>query len=216
MQTIFRQQGKLAYLSAVEVDKSKDLAESVKKAVSNPLYSYSIKGAKGLLFNITGARDLSLTEVNYISKSISGAVNKGAKIIFGISQKEKFSDKIRIVILATGCGGFTQTGGSQDAVKEEKTKVKTKKSGGQKRKKAKILKEKKPKVLVKPAQGKAVSAPQPKEPLAEDSPLVPEGQVEVRVRRSALDIKKETEATEQELLEEESFWEIPAFLRKRN
>jgi len=100
--TILAGRGKLAYLNTIEI-KEPHREEAIKKVISSPLYSYTIKGARGILYNIVGGRFLQLSDVSRISGIVSDLVNKNAKIIFGIDQQKKYEDKIRITLLATGC-----------------------------------------------------------------------------------------------------------------
>ncbi len=96
---------KLAYLSTTVIEKEEeDAKEIVKKATSNPLYPYKIDGARGILFNITGGENLALAEISAISKEISDFTEGSAKVIFGVSQKQNFKNKMKISLLATGCG----------------------------------------------------------------------------------------------------------------
>ena len=104
LRTILVDSGRLAYLNTAKVMKKNDgAAEAIEKVLNSPLYSYGVRGANGILLNIAGERDLELSEVNQISKTISELANKEAKIIFGISQSKKYSDFIQITLLATGC-----------------------------------------------------------------------------------------------------------------
>ncbi len=104
LKTVLSGRGKLAYLNTIEIeDLQKE--EAVKKVTSTPFYPYTIKGARGILYNIVGGKALQLSEVSRISRIISDSVNKNAKIIFGINQSPKYQNKIRITLLATGCGG---------------------------------------------------------------------------------------------------------------
>jgi len=103
LKTILAGRGRLAYLNTIEIGEfSKE--EAAKKVISTPLYPYNIKGARGILYNIVGGRTLQLSEVSQISKIISDSVNKNAKIIFGVSQSQKYQNKVKITLLATGCG----------------------------------------------------------------------------------------------------------------
>ncbi len=103
LRTILAGRGRLAYLNTVEIEEPKK-EEAAKKVISTPLYSYTVKGAKGVLYNVVGGKTLQLSEVSQISRIISDSVNKNAKIIFGISQSSQYQNKIRITLLATGCG----------------------------------------------------------------------------------------------------------------
>ncbi len=102
LRTILSGRGKLAYLKTVEIEEL-EKEEAAKKLISSRLYPYTIKGARGIIYNIVGGKTLQLSEVSQISKIISSSLNKNAKIIFGISQSQKKKDKIDLTILATGC-----------------------------------------------------------------------------------------------------------------
>jgi len=96
--------GRLAYLNTFSLSRKEGAAkEVVEKALTSPLYPYGIKGAKGVLFNIVGEKELSLEEVSQISQTISETVNPEAKIIFGISPCRKYQNVIKTTIFATGC-----------------------------------------------------------------------------------------------------------------
>lgn len=103
--TILEGRGRLTYLNIVETPRKEGAIRDLTTGVLNsPLYPYTIRGARGVLFNIAGEKELSLSDVNQISKTISELVNPEAKIIFGISHNKKYSHIIKTVLLATGCG----------------------------------------------------------------------------------------------------------------
>ncbi len=108
LKTILGGRGRLTYLNTIEIE-DPDKENVVKKVTSSPLYSYTIKGARRILYNIIGGKMLQLSEVSQLSKIISDSINKNAKIIFGINQDQKYQGKIKITLLATGCGikGFS-------------------------------------------------------------------------------------------------------------
>ena len=72
-----------------------------KKAISSPLLDISIEGARGVLFNIVGGPDLSMTEIDEAATIISKTVDPDADIIFGAVIDEKMLDQIKITIIAT-------------------------------------------------------------------------------------------------------------------
>ena len=77
--------------------------EAARRALSSPLLDISCKGAKGVLFNVSGGKDISLTEVNEIAKSITREVSSEAKVIFGAIQDEKLpKGEIKVTVIATG------------------------------------------------------------------------------------------------------------------
>jgi cell division protein FtsZ len=71
-------------------------------AVSSPLLDIAIDGAKGVLFNITGGPDMTMTEVDEAAQIISEAADADANIIFGAAIDEKLVDQMRITVIATG------------------------------------------------------------------------------------------------------------------
>ena len=79
--------------------------EAAQKAIQSPLLEdMSIRGAKGVLINITGSADLSLHEVNDASTLIQEEAHEDANIIFGAVIDEGMGDEIRITVIATGFG----------------------------------------------------------------------------------------------------------------
>lgn len=75
---------------------------AARMAISSPLLELSIDGAKGVLFNITGGADLTMTEVDEASKLISAAVDPDSNIIFGATIDEQMVDQVKITVIATG------------------------------------------------------------------------------------------------------------------
>ncbi|HUA35662.1 MAG TPA: cell division protein FtsZ [Candidatus Binataceae bacterium] len=79
--------------------------EAAQRAISSPLLEdVSIKGARGLLINVTGGPDLSLYEVNEAASLIQEEAHEDANIIFGAVIDDKISDEIRVTVIATGFG----------------------------------------------------------------------------------------------------------------
>ena len=72
-------------------------------AVSSPLLEdASVKGARGVIINITGGPDLSLVEISEASSIIHGAAHEDANIIFGAVVDPKMHGKVKITVIATG------------------------------------------------------------------------------------------------------------------
>lgn len=76
--------------------------EAARQAVNSPLLENSISGATGIIFNVTGGRDLTLHEVNEAAESIYEEVNEDANIIVGAVIDEKLQGEIQITVIATG------------------------------------------------------------------------------------------------------------------
>jgi cell division protein FtsZ len=79
--------------------------EAAKQAIDSPLLEVSIEGAKGVLFNITGGRNMSMHEIDEAAKTITEAVDPSANIIFGAVLDESMDDDIKITVVATGFDG---------------------------------------------------------------------------------------------------------------
>ncbi len=141
LKTILRGRGRLSYLNTIEIEKNKG-EESLKKLISSPLYPYTVKGAKGILYNITGGKGIELSEVSKISKTISDLTNRRAKIIFGIGQKKKLGERIEITLFATGCSVQNVLEKKKKPKKKKKKPVKKEKPKKKKRKKKKKPKKK--------------------------------------------------------------------------
>ena len=82
-------------------------------AIKSPLLEASIEGARGVLFNITGGKDLSLFDVTEASNIITEAVDPEANIIFGAVIDESLQDEIRVTVIATGFRGSNPAVGGQ-------------------------------------------------------------------------------------------------------
>jgi cell division protein FtsZ len=77
-------------------------AAAARMAVSSPLLELSIDGAKGVLFNITGGSDLTMSEVDEAAKLIAASVDPDANIIFGATIDEQLVDQVKVTVIATG------------------------------------------------------------------------------------------------------------------
>ena len=75
---------------------------AARTAITSPLLELSIEGAKGVLFNIIGGTDLTMSEVDEAAKLIAAAVDPDANIIFGATIDETLVDQIKITVIATG------------------------------------------------------------------------------------------------------------------
>lgn len=96
LKTILEGRGKLAYLNSAHAQGPNRIEEVLKQVLKSPLNEYNIQGAEKIIFNITAAQDLGMSEVAQISQTIAD-FNHRAKIIFGVSQNNDYRDKIRIL-----------------------------------------------------------------------------------------------------------------------
>lgn len=75
---------------------------AAQQAIESPLIEVSIEGAKGVLFNVTGGYDMSMSEIQEAAEIITSAVSPDANIIFGATLKPDLEDELIITVIATG------------------------------------------------------------------------------------------------------------------
>ena len=76
--------------------------EAARMAISSPLLETSINGARGILINVTGSRDIGLEEVEQAATLVQEAVHPDAVTIFGATFDDSLEDEIRVTVIATG------------------------------------------------------------------------------------------------------------------
>ena len=77
--------------------------DAATKAISSPLLEdLSIKGATGILINITGGTDMTLHEISEASKIIQEEAHEDANILFGAVIDEEMTGEMRVTVIATG------------------------------------------------------------------------------------------------------------------
>ncbi len=82
---------------------------AARAAVASPLLEISMDGARGVLFNIIGGPDLTMSEVDEAAKIIASAADPDANIIFGATIDDTMHDQIKITVIATGFDSTRQT-----------------------------------------------------------------------------------------------------------
>jgi cell division protein FtsZ len=105
VETVMSSMGK-AMMGTGEADGENRAMAATEMALNNPLIDeYSLQGAKGLLINITGGKDLTLFEVDQAVNKIRAEVDPEAELIFGAIKDENMNGKIRVSIVATALDG---------------------------------------------------------------------------------------------------------------
>lgn len=217
VRTILKGKGMAAFLNTAEASGKARTEEVIKKILSNPLFNCNIKAEK-ILFNISGGNNLSMLEVEKISRAIS-ELNPRAKIIFGVSKNSKAKNKIKTTLLITGpsyrpkpAGGIKKESGlgpasakalpaGRQASAAKRASVAGKVST--ERAKKKVVKIKSVAKKIKKSQKTTI-------PIS----LELSKNKKAMIRRTALEVKKAEEIEESKKLNQESEWEIPAFLRR--
>ncbi|MDY4840858.1 MAG: cell division protein FtsZ [Alphaproteobacteria bacterium] len=104
IKSIMEDKGK-AIMGTGEAEGEDRAVKAAEQALSNPLLDdCSMRGAKGVLINITGGSDITLFEIDEAASRIKEEVDEEANIIFGSSYDEALVGKIRVSIVATGIG----------------------------------------------------------------------------------------------------------------
>ncbi|MBC7293960.1 MAG: cell division protein FtsZ, partial [Thermoleophilia bacterium] len=76
--------------------------KAAEMAVNSSLLETSIQGARGILLNISGGKDLSLYEVNEVAETVNAAADPEANIIFGAVVDESLGDSLWVTVVAAG------------------------------------------------------------------------------------------------------------------
>jgi cell division protein FtsZ len=102
IRAVMSEMGK-AMMGTGEADGDKRAINAAEAAISNPLLdNVSMKGARGVLINITGGPDMTLFEVDEAANRIRDEVDPDANIIFGSTFNPELAGRIRVSVVATG------------------------------------------------------------------------------------------------------------------
>ena len=101
VEAIMKDQG-LAHMGMGTASGEDRAIAAAKQAIESPLLETTIDGAKGVLINVTGGKDLGLLEVSEATDIIRQKCDPDAMIIFGAATREDFGDEIVITVVATG------------------------------------------------------------------------------------------------------------------
>jgi cell division protein FtsZ len=105
VETVMASMGK-AMMGTGEAEGEGRALQAAEMAVSNPLIDdYTLKGAKGLLVNITGGKDLKLFEVDEAVNKVRAEVDPEAELIIGAITDTELDGKMRVSIVATSLDG---------------------------------------------------------------------------------------------------------------
>lgn len=111
-------------------------AEAAKSAINSPLLELSIDGAKGVLFNVSGATDLTMLEINEAANIITENIDPNAKVIFGAVNDDQIrKGDIHITVVATG---FDANRVSEGSLEERLSQISAEKKEKEEERKEKI------------------------------------------------------------------------------
>ncbi|MCH2547426.1 MAG: cell division protein FtsZ [Alphaproteobacteria bacterium] len=109
IRAVMREMGK-AMMGTGEAGGDKRAIEAAEAAISNPLLDdVSMKGARGVLINITGGPDMTLFEVDEAANRIRDEVDPEANIIFGSTFNSEMEGSMRVSVVATGIEAAERT-----------------------------------------------------------------------------------------------------------
>ncbi|MTI95027.1 MAG: cell division protein FtsZ [Firmicutes bacterium] len=82
--------------------------EAAKVAINSPLLETSIEGAKGVILNVTGGENLSITEAKEAARIIKEHADKNVNLIYGLVINQELKDEVCVTVIATGIEGKRQ------------------------------------------------------------------------------------------------------------
>ncbi|MDP2629654.1 MAG: cell division protein FtsZ [Candidatus Harrisonbacteria bacterium] len=170
-------------------------ATAANMAINSPLLEFSIEGAKGILFGISGGRDVKMSEINEIAQTITATIDPGARVIFGAYHDRRIKKgALKVTLIATGF----EIGGIHEPSSERliSSLFEIQDDGGE-GVEVIDLTESSPRELFSSEAEKEAKVSEP---------------VESRKERKR---RKEELKLEEEDPKEESMWDIPAFLRRK-
>jgi cell division protein FtsZ len=109
IRTVMSEMGK-AMMGTGEAEGEERAIKAAEAAISNPLLDdVTMKGAKGVLINITGGMDITLFEVDEAAQRVAKEVDADANIIFGSTFDEAMQGRMRVSVVATGIEPIVQS-----------------------------------------------------------------------------------------------------------
>ena len=104
VRTVMKERG-MALMGTGIANGGNRAADAAHKAISSPLLEdISIRGARGILINITSAPDISMEELREICNIVQEEAHEEAIIKWGLVYDEGLADEIRVTVIATGIG----------------------------------------------------------------------------------------------------------------
>lgn len=76
--------------------------EAARQAIESPLLEVTIDGARGVLFNVIGGKDMSMHEINAAAETITAAADPNANVIFGATINDELEGEVIVTVVATG------------------------------------------------------------------------------------------------------------------
>ena len=96
--------------------------EAARSALANPLFNAPLEGATGILFNVTGGKDLTLGQVHEVAEIIRKAAKSDANVIFGVVQERHMKKRVGITLIGTGVGSNPQEEPADEPTPKDESK----------------------------------------------------------------------------------------------
>ena len=116
VKTILKDKG-IAHLGVGVAKGDNRIIEAVRVAVNCPLLETTIEGARGVILNVVGGKDLTIDEVTDAAELVKSVVDASANIIFGARIDPNVQDEVEITVIATGFPGYDTARRDDDAVR---------------------------------------------------------------------------------------------------
>ena len=102
---------------AVGEGKGKSAAmDAIDTALTNPLFDTAVHGARGILLNVKGGKDLGLDQIHEIAGAIKKASSGEANVVFGVVQDPCWKKRVSVTLIATGLASgsrYVSPGGNE-------------------------------------------------------------------------------------------------------
>jgi len=116
-------EGGMALIGMGESDTENRAVEAVEKALSNPLITVDVSGAKGALINVIGGPDITIREAQNIVEAVSTKLAPDAKIIWGAQINKDLGETVRAMLIVTGVKSPQIFGREKTWTKEERKDI---------------------------------------------------------------------------------------------
>ena len=104
--------GGAAFMAIGEGSGKRAAVDAARAALDNPLFDAPLEGASGLVLNVKGGRDLTLSQVDEIAGMVREASGSDADVVLGVVQDRKMSRRVSVTVVATG---LRQAGDGRDS-----------------------------------------------------------------------------------------------------
>ncbi len=94
--------GGVAMIGMGEGEDDDKVEQAINEAINSPLIDVDISGANGVLVNVTGGEDMTVSDAEKVAEMIQTKVNPNARIIWGASVDPVLENKIRVMVVVTG------------------------------------------------------------------------------------------------------------------